>query len=233
MIAFLTPISTSAPHIYLSALPFAPSESILWKTACSPFPKVIKVSEGRMTEWPKPLKGHLRAIIGLVYSPDSRKLVSCSFDKTVRIWDAGTGMPVGEPLKGHIGGATSVACIAYSPDGRRFISGSDDGTVRIWDAGTRMPVGKPLTGHTGGVRRVAWSPNGQSIVSCSGSFDPTIRIRDAATGAPVGELLRGHLKAITSVAYSPNSRYIVSGSQDQTIRFWDAQQISSNGEYFM
>ncbi|KIM22727.1 hypothetical protein M408DRAFT_78658, partial [Serendipita vermifera MAFF 305830] len=48
---------------------------------------------------------------------------------------------------------------------------------------------------------------------------------DAATGAPVGEPPKGHLKEITSVICSPDNRYIVSGSQDQTVRVWDAQQI--------
>jgi WD40 repeat protein len=41
--------------------------------------------------------------------------------RTIRIWDAETGAAVGQPLVGHNGSVTSVAC---SPDGRRIISGS-------------------------------------------------------------------------------------------------------------
>ncbi|KAG2153489.1 uncharacterized protein EDB93DRAFT_1135178, partial [Suillus bovinus] len=45
------------------------------------------------------------------------------------MWDAATGQPLGEPLKGHTGYVWSVS---FSPDGTRIASGSDDNTVRMW-----------------------------------------------------------------------------------------------------
>jgi WD40 repeat protein len=82
----------------------------------------------------------------VAYSPDGRHIISGSFDKTIRIWDAETGAAVGKPLEGHTDWVNSVA---YSPDGRHIISGSYDKTIRIWDAETGAAVGKPLEGHTG------------------------------------------------------------------------------------
>ena len=35
------------------------------------------------------------------FSPDGQRIVTASFDKTARIWDAATGKPIGEPLEGH------------------------------------------------------------------------------------------------------------------------------------
>jgi WD40 repeat protein len=67
---------------------------------------------------------------------------------------------------------------------------------------------------------VAYSPNGQQIIS--GSGDRTIRIWDAKTGAVLGTPLRGHSDVIWSVAYSPSGQHIVSGSEDGTIRVWDS-----------
>jgi WD40 repeat protein len=49
----------------------------------------------------------------------------------MRLWDADTGQPVGQPLTGHADGVWSVA---FSPDGTRVVSGSVDTTVRLWDA---------------------------------------------------------------------------------------------------
>ena len=35
------------------------------------------------------------------FDPTGKKLVSCSDDGTVRVWDATTGEPIGSPLTGH------------------------------------------------------------------------------------------------------------------------------------
>jgi WD40 repeat protein len=57
------------------------------------------------------------------------RVVTASFDKTARIWDAATGKPVGEPLR-HEDGVMSAA---FSPDGTRVVTASLDNTARIWD----------------------------------------------------------------------------------------------------
>ena len=35
------------------------------------------------------------------FSPDGKRIVTASEDKTARLWDAATGKPIGEPLRGH------------------------------------------------------------------------------------------------------------------------------------
>ena len=34
-------------------------------------------------------------------APTARRIVTASDDKTARVWDAASGKPIGEPLKGH------------------------------------------------------------------------------------------------------------------------------------
>ena len=74
------------------------------------------------------MEGHSHYVWSVAYSPDGTKIVSGSYDNTIKIWDANTGACL-QTLTGHSGGVESVA---YSPDGTKIISGSWDRTVKIW-----------------------------------------------------------------------------------------------------
>jgi WD40 repeat protein len=170
------------------------------------------------------------AVKSVAISPDGHRIVSSSWDSTLRLWNADTGAPVGAPLTLPFRkkGGNFLTRVAFSPDGRRIVSGSNDDTVRIWDADTHQQIGAPLTGHTNEVTSVAFSPDGRRIVS--GSNDDTVRIWDADTHQQIGAPLTGHTLDVTSVAFSPDGRRIVSGSIDATVRIWDAdthQQIGA------
>src|SRR4029077_2987519 len=82
------------------------------------------------------LRGHEGAVYGAAFSPDGRRIVTASFDKTARIWDANAAREIGV-LRGHEGGVSSAA---FSPDGRLIVTASDDRTARIWDAQTGRQI---------------------------------------------------------------------------------------------
>ena len=121
-------IGKSTPHLYLSALPFSPSRSILARSVMESFGGIAQVV-GQQDDWPvnlQVLQGHTSSVLSVAFSPDGRHIVSSSGDKTIQLWDAQTGGQVGNPLQGH---TDSVWSVEFSPDGRHIVSGSEDKTI--------------------------------------------------------------------------------------------------------
>jgi WD40 repeat protein len=161
--------------------------------------------------------GHEDSASSATFSPDGTRIVTASWDKTARVWDAATGKPIGEPLAGH---GDVVRSAAFSPDGKRIVTASWDKTARVWDAATGKPIGEPLAGHGDIVNSATFSPDGTRIVTAS--WDKTARVWDAATGKAIGEPLKGHDDYVWSAAFSPDGARIVTASSDRTARVWDA-----------
>ncbi|WP_437958415.1 protein kinase [Sorangium sp. So ce119] len=148
------------------------------------------------------------------YSPDGKRIVTASYDKTARVWNAdGTGGPL--VLRGHEDGVESAV---FSPDGERIVTASLDKTARVWNAdGTGEPL--VLRGHEDTVHAAAFSPDGKRVATAS--FDKTARVWNAdGTGVPV--VLRGHEDRVLDAAFSPDGKRIVTASVDKTARVWNA-----------
>jgi WD domain, G-beta repeat len=144
--------------------------------------------------------GHDDVVSSATFSRDGKRILTSSFDKTARIWDAATGKPIGEPLKGHDGKVWSAA---FSPADKRIVTASDDNTARLWDAATAKPIGEPLRGHAETVKSAAFSLDGKLIVTASS--DNTAHVWDAAAAKAIGEL-KGHGGAVNSAAFSPDGK---------------------------
>ena len=100
------------------------------------------------------LGGHEGRVSSAQFSPDGQRIVTVS-DRTVRVWDSGTGKLVAVLL--HRGYVSSAQ---FSPDGQQIVTsgcetvdaGRDcaEGTARVWKAETGQELAV-LRGHEGQV----------------------------------------------------------------------------------
>ncbi|ETO14549.1 G-protein beta WD-40 repeats containing protein [Reticulomyxa filosa] len=159
------------------------------------------------------LKGHSGPVTCVQFSPDGSKIVSCSWDKTIQLWDVSSGKQL-QCLEGH---SDSIFSVQFSPDGTKIVSSSFDKTIRLWDASSGKHL-RTLEGHSNSIVSVQFSPSGDRIAS--GSWDKTIRLWDVSSGKQL-QCLEGHLYYVTCVQFSPDGTKVVSGSYDKTVRLWD------------
>jgi WD40 repeat protein len=165
----------------------------------------------------------ISSINSVAISPDGRRVLIGSEDKTARLWDVASG----KELQRFVGHTNEVTSVAFSPDGRTILTGGKDKTARLWD----VESGRELRRfpHSDFVPAVAFSPNGRTILT--GCLDKIARLWDVATGKELQRFV-GHTAGVTAVAFSADGRRILTGSSeeddqqaaapDNTARLWDA-----------
>jgi WD40 repeat protein len=156
-----------------------------------------------------PLLGpRLGSAYSVVFSPDSRVLVSSSHDGSIQIWDVATGS-IRRVLRGH---NAPVGRIAFSPDGKLLASSGDtDQRALLWDVATGWQVGEFRNQEPNNrVCDVAFSPDALSLAVES---DLKTEVWDLATRQQRFSLAPGHV-----LAFRADGKLIASGRLDGSVR---------------
>jgi hypothetical protein len=154
------------------------------------------------------LFGHTRPLDSVRFSVDGSKVVTGSWDKTVRTWDTTTGKEI-RVLSGH---TSEVNTVIFSTDGKLVASGSDDKTVRIWSlaSGEASQIFQTKGEE---VKQVRFAQNNQQVVAAT----------DAAT-------IAWDINAGTQLWTLPGYAYSLSISKDQNKLIRLAKSEQANGK---
>jgi WD40 repeat protein len=158
------------------------------------------------------LPSNIRCVVG--GTVDERPVAFSNGTDGPTLWDVETGDVIR-----HFN-TPGGPCAALAPFSMPLaLSGDDTGRIVLLDLRSGETV-REFTGHKLSVSSVAFSPDGNQVLS--GACDRTVKLWDRLTGE---ELLccRGHQSIVTSVAFGSMGRRALSGSWDGTVRLWDLE----------
>lgn len=169
------------------------------------------------------LTGHTARVWRLAFSPDGRRVVSCSDDRTIRVWYVGRRTEQ-FTLKGIAG---TVRSIAWSPDGRIIAAAAGaDRAIMFWDADDGTILRRLDLGDSS-VACIAFSPDGKQLLSAGD--DGTVWLWDVLNGKKLRNFEHG-LGSVQCLAFSPDGTLALCGGlavgaqpkpvPEETLRIW-------------
>jgi WD40 repeat protein len=169
----------------------------------------------------------------LAFDPSGLVLAAAGDRGAVAVWDLRTGKRE-HRLEGHDRDHT-VTDLEFSDFGRRLASAGADGTARVWEVQTGKELAV-LRGHAGPVRAARFL-DADAVLTAG---DRTLRVWAVPPPPPVstplaepdppggrlgqwfGTTPARHTGWVTALAFAPDGRSVFTGSQDHTVRQWDA-----------
>uniref|UniRef100_A0A8C5E9D4 Striatin n=1 Tax=Gouania willdenowi TaxID=441366 RepID=A0A8C5E9D4_GOUWI len=178
------------------------------------------------------LSGHTDSVWGLVYSGVHQRLLSCSADGTVRLWDANTTSPslavFNENKK--LGVPSSVDLVSSEP--AHLVTSFTNGQIGLFNMETRQLIlsleSNVEPGTSCQINKVLSHPT--LPITITAQEDRHIKFYDNNSGKLIHSMV-AHLDAVTSLAVDPNGLYLMSGSHDCSIRLWNLESKTCIQEF--
>lgn len=223
---------------YVRAIAYSPTGDSfaagLWDSANSGNIRVYNAETGEET---RRLYGHTDILTDITFTSDGRRIVSASWDKTVRIWD----IQRGTESQSFTGFEDRIMSLSISPDDSfllisqgnigdnyQYVSASNNNNVWWWDMSNRDQLAV-YRNYEDWHWAVDINPDGTLAASGGGPLrlptdlsmlDVGVRIWQIETGEDV-LVLKAHTDTVDSVKFHPDGKHIFTSSWDGTIILWD------------
>lgn len=168
------PRSVGAPMVHdkeVVACRFDPSGGRAITQCRDDFVRVWEVKTGKLLAQIPSHRIHDRRVPS---SADGSLFAACFERSKLRVWDAGTLLPVGKSLWHY----DDITAVALHPNGEAIAAGAKNGIIQIWD----LPSGelRYSLNHPGRTRCLLWHADGERLVSISS--ERTARLWNVETG---------------------------------------------------
>ncbi len=160
--------------------------------------------------------GHNRGIFDVVFSADSRLLVSYAGSEII-LWDVNSGRQI-RTMNGH---EADIKDIAISADGKYLVSCSWDKTVKIWDVSSGEIVRSltPIQGSN--ATAVCFGPQDNLVlVGLENGSIATFEINNPE----IHVILTGHLKSVYEITFSSDGKWMASSAGNDETKLWDFEK---------
>ncbi|KAG9344264.1 hypothetical protein JZ751_010933 [Albula glossodonta] len=170
------------------------------------------------------LCGHSDSVWGLVYSGIHQRLLSCSADGTVQLWNTTNISPALAIFNENreLGIPSSVDLVCSEP--AHMVTSFSSGKTGLFNMETCqliLSLESPTEpGSPCQINKVLSHPT--LPITITAQEDRHIKFFDNNTGKPIHSMV-AHLDAVTSLAVDPNGLYLMSGSHDCSIRLWNLE----------
>lgn len=163
------------------------------------------------------LQIHQKPIFDLVTFDEGRKLIACSEDGSISVWDLRTH----EMLVQILLADTTVRCASISPDGQWGAFGLKNGQVKILSLAD-FEVIHTLFAHELTVTSVCFSPDGSQLLT--GGRDAKFQIFDTKGFIAMMDFVP-HMYAVYSIVFHPTLPVFATSSRDKNVKIWSFEDF--------
>lgn len=221
---FQIPQTLDQKELQTRALKFSPDSQFL---VCNGFDHLIYVYIIETGEFYTVLNGHTDVVSSILFSKDSKKLISAGFDGKIIIWDLYQKQIIKEinhappnpiPNEQVRNKDAIIIGMEYGFDESFVIVGFMNGNVGIYDQNFQQNM-NVFSAHQMPLLGISCSPKSELVATAS--QDNTLKVWSLRGIATRKQTLIGHTNYVITSAFSLNDKFLFSGSKDESIKLWD------------